>query len=116
MHQAMQQWIGKNLPRPGIRAFGLRLPDQTCFSSSLTPEFDPRHLDDAWQSLSELANALSLQRIPALRLRWIYENGFLYFVMRPDGVALGLLTAQFREGPITRSVDQLISEFVAFTG
>jgi hypothetical protein len=110
----LQQWIGEKVRQPGIRGFGLRLPDATCFSHSFAPECDEQRLNETWHSFNEVLNALRLQGIPATRLRWSYNQGFLYFAVRRDGVSLGLVAARSSERAVADAMDRLLTEFIAF--
>ena len=112
MHEALQHWIGRNLQRPEIRAFGVRLHDKSCFSHSFSPEFTAEKLDATWHSLMDTINGLTLQRVPAHRLRWTFEAGQIYFSLRTDGIALGLITSFTASEEDRAAIDSLIEEFL----
>ena len=112
MYETLQQWIGRNLRQPGIKAFGVRLPDKTCFSHSFAPEFEEKSLDETWHNLIDVANALLLHKIPATRLRWTYGSGYLHFVIRHDGIALGLFSDPSEEASVIEGVERLLEEFM----
>jgi hypothetical protein len=113
MHEGLKQWVNENLEQPGIRAYGVRLPDHTGFSRSLVAEYGEPQLEETWHSLSEVVNALLLNRIPATHLRWTYEQGHLYFAVRADGAAIGIFTSPPAEYDAAL-VDRLLREFMSF--
>jgi hypothetical protein len=84
-------WLNRISADSGLLACGVRLPQGSCVNQSFTPSFPSEKLDDVWGQLSEAVNAFRLRRIALNRLCWKYDRVHVWFVVRPDGLGLGLV-------------------------
>jgi hypothetical protein len=58
---------------------------------------------------------LKLHRLPARRLRWVYEHGALRCVRRPDGTFLGAFTERDAQQVDQDGIEEMFAEFEALT-
>ncbi|HXG48621.1 MAG TPA: hypothetical protein VNO52_13420 [Methylomirabilota bacterium] len=107
--EIIQQWFEQHLAKPGVLAAGILWPDQTSLSRAFGASWGEKQLSDTWRGLAGVIDALGLQRIAARRLRWVYERGQVHFFIRPDGVALGILSGPGHAA--SNLINLLFSEF-----
>jgi hypothetical protein len=106
----LQRWLAANTLLPGVHACCIRFPDRASLAQVFGEHLKPDRLEQTWNTLSEMVPALQAQRLPPSRMAWSFEQGDLHFVLRPDGIALGLFTApQAGDSP---ALQNLITEFL----
>jgi hypothetical protein len=92
MQEHVHNWLTDKMKVAGILACGLRSPDRKTFTRSHSQQFPPVALENACRCLSDTFQVLNSNRFPVELVRWVYENYFLYGIIRPDGHCLALLT------------------------
>ena len=111
MNNAFNQWMTTAAEFQGFLACGIRFPDQTVITHTTLADLEPATIEIALRGLADTFQVLDVHRIPAARFRWIYEQGYLYCVQRPDKVLLGLFTS--RADLDTSSLESFIDGFIA---
>jgi hypothetical protein len=113
MKDLVKAWIIESPRVVGVLACGVGLPDKTTLTETYSRDFPAAALDNVWRCVADACQVLLLHRLPAARMRWVYENGLLHCVRRSDGLLLGLLT---RRSPVevdAAGLEQLIESFKA---
>lgn len=113
MKEAFHQWLASNTLLPGVHACCVRFPDRACLTQVFGEPLTADRLDQTWNTIVEMIPALSAQRLPPTRMVWSFQQGELHFVLRPDGIALGLYTVP--QSTESLAIRQLIAEFLSLT-
>jgi hypothetical protein len=111
MRDAVKNWLTQ-LPRvQGLLACGVRFPDQTALGASYEKDFPVVALEHAWRSVADTYRVLTIHRLPATRLRWVYRRAVLHSVRREDELVINLLVARDPTDVDGTGVERLIAEF-----
>ena len=94
MKEIFESWLGQISGEVGLLACGVRLPDGSFLTQSFSYDFPADQWDVVWKKLDETAHTFSLRHLPVARQCWKFERHHLYWAMRPDGLAFGLLATQ----------------------
>jgi hypothetical protein len=113
MKLLVERWLKDTPPVPGVLAIGVRFVDKSTVSRSWSDAFPEESLDQAWQCTADVFQVLKLNRLPADRFRWIYEQALLYCERRADGTCLGVFTARDPQGIDVDGVAKIIQGFHA---
>jgi hypothetical protein len=112
MQEEIHNWLTDKMKVTGVLACGIRSPDRKTFTRSFSPQFAPVALENAFRCLADMFQILNSNRFPVELVRWVYENYFLYAVIRPDGHCFAVLTRR-HTAPTLRAedLDKIIAEF-----
>jgi hypothetical protein len=111
MANAFEQWLISKPKLAGIYGWGIRLPDRTTFSESYSELFPVNALNNAWRCVADTLQVIRLHRFPERRVRWVFEHGWLLCSIRPDGIFLGVFTANQIEQVNWAGVELMLEEF-----
>src|ERR1700733_14688236 len=92
MQEHVHNWLTEKMKIAGVIACGIRSPDRKTFTRTHSQQFPQVALENACRCLGDTFQVLNSNRFPAKLVRWVYENHFLYGVVRADGHCLALLT------------------------
>jgi hypothetical protein len=92
MQEQIHTWLTEKMKVSGVLACGIRSPDRKTVTRSNSNQFTSVGLENACRCLSDTIQVLNSNRFKTEIVRWVYENYFLYGVVRPDGHCLALLT------------------------
>ncbi len=104
-------WLKENGTSKGILASGVRYSDKSTVTQVNRADFRTEAMESAWQSVAEVFQLLKYQKIPALRLRWVFENAVLYSLTRNDGHCLCIFTTKNPKDLPAEELDRLFAEF-----
>jgi hypothetical protein len=105
-----QGWLEKAANYSGILACGVRLSNQSMAVKSFDESFPEARLKDLLLCLTEVAFGLRNSQLGGSRLRWVFEQGQLCSLRRPDG-ALAVL-ALSKDPNAAAAVEELFAEFL----
>ena len=111
MKPLVERWLKEAPHIAGVLALGVQFADKSCASRSWTDALAVDGLDAAWRCVADVFPVLKLNRLPAARLRWIYERALLYCERREDGLWLGVLTARDSQGVDMEGLARLLEGF-----
>ena len=94
MKDAFNQWMTAAAEFQGFMACGVRFPDQTVMTHTTLDDLEPPTIEIALRGLADTFQVLEVHRIPATRFRWVYQQGSLYCIQRPDKILLGVFTSR----------------------
>ncbi|MBC8001949.1 MAG: hypothetical protein H7X97_05115 [Opitutaceae bacterium] len=94
MKNSLNQWMPASAEFQGFLACGVRFPDQTVISHTTLADLEPATIEIALRGLADTFQVLDVHRIPASRFRWVYQQGFVHCVQRPDNILLGVFTSR----------------------
>jgi hypothetical protein len=110
VQEIFQCWFAVNTLLPGVHACCVRFPDRASLTQVFGEQWKQDRLDQTWNTITEMIPVLQAQRLPPARMLWSFEQGELHFILRPDGIALGLFTTpQAGELP---AIQELINGFL----
>ncbi len=90
MNDALEEFFATRLSRPGLAAYGLRLPDRSVHHKCLTNWIAPSQIEPALNRLMLAADNLRNHQLQPVTLYWTFERLRLYAGFRPDGACLVL--------------------------
>lgn len=111
MNAAAPQWLVHRASPPGMIACGLRQPDGRYVCHSADETCPPAKMERILAQFESLRAALFTEKLSPRWSTWIFEQGQIRFVERPDGWLLGLVARA--ESDALPALDTLSSEFVA---
>ena len=112
MQEHIHNWLTEKMKVPGILACGIRSPDRKAFTRSMSPQFQPVALENAFRCVSDTFQIMNSNRFPTGRVRWVFENYFLYAFLRGDGHCFSVLTRRNTNHPLSmETLDNLVTEF-----
>jgi hypothetical protein len=110
MNDTLQEWLAAGAMTPGMLGCGALLPDRTCLSYSFNETYTREQLNNMLHQLAETMALFASNSLAPRRLTWMFEQGMVLMVARPDGLLLGLAT-QFNTEAV-QNVDQLAKDFL----
>lgn len=111
MNETLQAWLDACVGAPGTLGGGIRLPDGSIVSRSTDENFPPERIERVLAQLGEFQPQLSAA-IPAPRAStWLFEQGRIRCVMRPDGCLLGIAVRSETEA--VGKLDEITDAFLA---
>jgi hypothetical protein len=111
MNELFQRWLAANVNAPGTLGGGIHLPDGFCICQSFDEHFPSEKIE---KILRQLASAQMLLPEAGLAPRWntwVFEQGKIRCVARPDGLLLGVAVRV--ETDAAQKLDKVSDEFLA---
>jgi hypothetical protein len=109
MNEKLQFWLERAEAVPGVLACGARCPDLSVVAKSCDDQFPPPQVEKLVRELADTIRSLQINKIAAERLRWTFENAWLYCIAGADGTAAVLVvTKQIETSP---EVEELLAAF-----
>ena len=113
MKELVSQWFEQSVPFEGILACGVRHLDRTTVTKSWSDGFTELAIDNALRCVADLFQVLPINRLPAGRVRWVYQNGILHCERRTDGPCLGIFTGRDESAFDLSGLERMFQEFQA---
>jgi hypothetical protein len=110
MSQAAQPWLAGRASPPGMLACGLRGPDGKPVCHSVEESFSARKMEKILGQFEGLHAAVFADPPAPRWSTWVFEQGQIRFVLRPDGWLLGLVLR--RDSEALPRLDPLSAEFL----
>jgi hypothetical protein len=111
MKAALQQLIDRNLPLPGMAAWGVRLADRSCESRCYSDWFTAAQIEQALNRLVPAADGLASHGIKPTRLCWVFEHTRIHLALRSDGAGLALFVEN-RPGVANPKAEEVLESFL----
>jgi len=89
----------------------VRLPDQSSAARTWSEAFSTDAIDNASRCVSDTFQVLKLNRLPARRLRWVYDSAVVLCAHREDGISLTLFTGRDDQAVDHAGVARWIEQF-----
>ena len=115
MKDLINQWFEQSSPFQGILACGLRHADHSTVTKTWSNDYPDVALENALRCVSDLFQVLQLNRLPPGRVRWIYQNVFLYCERRSDGTCLAAFIPRDPQALDVEGLERMFSEFRTLT-
>ena len=115
MKATLNLWLTKNVRIHGVLAGGIRYPDSSAFSQSLSDAFSSPACDNAMRGLSDLFKVLQMNRLPSEIARLSFQDGTLHAARRADGVCLGVFTLRDPNDYDSDELDRILEAFLNVT-
>ena len=110
MKEALQAFLDRNLPLPGVAACSARLADRTFISHCYSDWFTVAQVEQALSRLALAADSLGYHGIQPARLCWVFEHSRIHIALRRDGACLAFFVEN-RPGVATDKLDAVLEEF-----
>lgn len=115
MKATMNLWLTKNLRIHGVLAGGIRYPDNSAFSQSLSDAFTQAACDNAMRVLADVFKVLQLNRLPSEIARLSFQDGTLHAARRHDGMCLGVFTLRDSNDYDADELSRIMEAFLTVT-
>lgn len=113
MKEQINQWFEQSAPFEGILACGIRQSDHSMMTKSWSNGYPELAIENALRCVADLFQVIPLNRLPAGRVRWIYENALLHCERRADGACLGIFTVREEGRCDAAGLERIFAEFQA---
>lgn len=110
MKEALQEFLERNLPLPGLAACSVRLADRTFVSRCYSDWFASTQVEQVLSRLALAADSLGYHGIQPTRLGWVFEHSRIHLALRRDGACLAFFMEN-RPGVTTPELESLLEEF-----
>jgi hypothetical protein len=114
MKQIFESWLDQISADVGILACAVQFPDTGFITQSFAFDFSADQWDAIWKQLDETAQTLSHRQLLVTWQCWQFEQHYLQWIVRPDGLALGLLASLEAAQPHTEYIQSLLNEFLTW--
>jgi hypothetical protein len=109
VNEALQGFLDRSLPLPGVTACSVRLADRTFVSRCYSDWFTPAQVEQALSRLALAADSLGYHGIQPTRLCWVFEHARIHVALRRDAACLAFFV---ENGPGTNpKLEGLLEEF-----
>ena len=110
MRDALQDFLDRNLPLPGLAACSVRLADRTFISRCYSDWFTSAQVEQALSRLALAADSLGYHGIQPSRLGWVFEHSRIHLALRHDGACIAFFVEN-RPGVTNPNLEGLLEEF-----
>jgi hypothetical protein len=114
MKDALQAFLDRNLPLPGVAAYSARLADRTFVSHCYSDWFTTAQAEQALSRLALAADSLGYHGIQPTRICWVFERTRIHLALRRDAACLAFFVEN-RPGAPNPKLQALLEEFVAMS-
>jgi hypothetical protein len=111
MKKALEDFLDRHLPMPGVAACSARLADRTFVSRCYGDWFTAAQVEQVLNRLALAADSLGYQGIQPTRLCWVFERTRIHLALRQDAACLAFFVEN-RPGSNPR-IEGLLEEFAA---
>lgn len=111
MKSAAQQWLTGRASPPGMLACGMREPGGNVICHSLEEICPVAKLEGILRHFDNLHTGCSFIKLNPRWTTWVFEQGQIRFVLRPDGWLLALVVRQ--ESEAQPKLNPLSTEFLS---
>ena len=110
MKEALQAFLDRNLPLPGMAAYSVRLTDRTFLNHCYSDWFTTTQVEQVLSRLALAADSLGYHGIQPTRLCWICEHSRIHLTLRRDGACLAFFVEN-RPGVTNDKLLAVLEEF-----
>lgn len=110
MKKALEDFLDRNLPLPGVAACSARLADRSFVSRCYGDWFTAAQIEQALNRLALAADSLGYHGIQPSRLGWFFEHSRIHLALRRDGACLAFFVEN-RPGVTNPKLEGLREEF-----
>jgi hypothetical protein len=114
MKKALEDFLDRNLPLPGVAACSARLADRSFVSRCYGDWFTTAQVEQALIRLALAADSLGYHGIQPTRLCWVFERTRIYLALHRDAVCLAFFVEN-RPGDPNPKLQALLEEFAAMS-
>jgi hypothetical protein len=111
MKNFAEQWLAGRASPPGMLACGVRRPDGKLVCRDLDEICPPGTMEKILGQFDGLRVALFSGWLAPRWCTWVFEQGHVRYVARPDGWLLGLIARS--ESDAVPKLDPLSAEFIS---
>ncbi len=111
MNDFLQQWLAARVNAPGTLGAGIRLPDGLCVYQNTDEQFPAEKIGNLLHQLGQAQPQFSETNLAPQWSTWIFEQGKVRCVERPDGWLLAI--AVRADTDAAQNLDLLSAEFLA---
>jgi hypothetical protein len=111
MKEIFEQWLTARATAPGMLVCGVRQTDGRCLCHGSTRTFPPEQLEKILQLFAEANVQFPAESGRQMWHKWIFDEGQLCFVSRPDGSLLAMVVRP--ETDAAQNLGNLAGEFLA---
>jgi hypothetical protein len=112
MKKALEEFLDRNLPLPGVAACSARLADQTLVSRCYSDWFTAEQVEQVLNRLAQMADSVGYHGIRPTRLCWVFERTRILLALREDAACLAFFVEN-RPGAPNPKLESLLKEFAA---
>lgn len=111
MSPALQSWLHAIPDFHGLLAAYVVIPQQEPEVRSWSPDFNDEAILTMHRQVQDVLDVLDAGKIPARKLRWIFEKAVVYLERRKDGAGMCLITTHDPWVGEGDNITDLISDF-----
>lgn len=109
---ALQEFLDRNPPLPGVTACSVRLADRTFVSRCYNDSFTTAQVEQVLSRLALAADSLGYHGIQPTRLCWVFEGARIHLALRQDAACLALFVENRLGGAAKPKLEGLLDEFM----
>ena len=111
MNEIFEQWLAGRATAAGMLVCGVRQPDGRCLCQGAVRTFPPEQLEKILHVFAEAKLPFPEESGRQLWSKWIFDEGQICFVARPDGCLLAMVVRP--ETDAAQNLGNLAGEFLA---
>lgn len=113
MNPKLNDWLKEKANLPVSLAAGVVHSDQSVFSHFYSRSFATILKENVWPALADMARVVGEQQLPTSRVRWHFQNAFVYSSTRKDGSCALVITSRNISPVDAAALDSLLKDFHA---
>ena len=111
MKEIFEQWLAALSSAPGMLVCGIRQSDGSCLAQGAVRTFPTEQLEKVLHTFADAKLQFPAESGPEIWSKWIFDEGEICFVTRPDGNLLALVVRP--ETDAAQNLGNLAGEFLA---
>ena len=111
MNEILKKWLKDRVTATGTLGAGVYLPDGSSVCRSSDDQFPDEKIQKVLQQLMQSQPQLSEASLTPRWSTWVFEQGKLRCVVRPDGLLFGLVVRTDTDAAL--NLNQLSTDFLA---
>jgi hypothetical protein len=111
MNSTHNDWLKQKANLPASLAAGIIHTDQNVFSHFFSRSYATILKEDVWLKLADMARIIGEHQLPTSRVRWLFQNAYVYSATRDDGACVLVVTSRNISAEDAASLDTLLREF-----
>ena len=115
MKEALQDFLDRNLPLPGLAACSVRLAERSYESRCYGEWFAAAQVEQTLNRLALAADSLGPPGTQPTRLCWVFEHARVHLALRGDGACLALFVEN-RPGVTSPKLEDVLEKFLRLAG
>jgi hypothetical protein len=111
MKEIFEQWLTARVSAPGMLVCGIRQSDGSCLCQGAVRTFPTEQLEKVLHTFADAKLQFPAESGVEMWSKWIFDEGQICFVTRPDGNILALVVRP--ETDAAQNLGNLAGEFLA---